>query len=125
MNPLIMKEQSKAENLSDDVFSLVDYTGFSSKYLSHVLYNRLQGITKSISRFPTFRRNFDRLVKSLTEELGKKDYSSRAGNGGEKIERSKSAFVRIFSNKSFKRKPSNIGSEQEEFDSITRDVEVS
>ena len=66
------------------------------KNLSHfcsVLKHRLQGITKSMSRFPTFKRRFDDLVKSLCDDQKL---------GGPIMTRSKSAFARLVSFKSFK-----------------------
>lgn len=66
---------------------------------------RLQGITKFITRFPTYKRRFDVLVKTLSEELADK-------YGNSTIIRSKSAFPRIFSLKSFKVNKT-VGSDQE------------
>lgn len=56
---------------------------------------RLQGITKSMSRFPTFKRRFDDLVRSLSDDLTEI-------HGGPIMTRSKSAFARLISLKSFK-----------------------
>ncbi|RWW14920.1 hypothetical protein GW17_00021266 [Ensete ventricosum] len=49
--------------------------------------SRLQGITKSISRYPTARRRFDDLVKSLSEDLEKKFGSNRSANGSQGSQR--------------------------------------
>ncbi|XP_041006417.1 uncharacterized membrane protein At3g27390-like [Juglans microcarpa x Juglans regia] len=83
---------------------------------------RLQGITKSISRYPTFRRRFGCLVKSLSDDLAKKNGSrSRSSNNGPKtILRSKSAFGRMFGQKSFKNKTSNDKEPQQ----VVRDVGI-
>ncbi|WVZ07829.1 hypothetical protein V8G54_021175 [Vigna mungo] len=71
LNPLlIIKEQIKAENLSAS----------EEDYLC-----KLQGITKSMSRFPTVKRRFDDLVKSLSDDQKL---------GGPIMARSKSAFAR-------------------------------
>ncbi|RRT56792.1 hypothetical protein B296_00015515 [Ensete ventricosum] len=53
-----------------------------------ILESRLQGITKSISRYPTARRRFDDLVKSLSEDLEKKFGSNRSANGSQGSQRS-------------------------------------
>jgi len=77
-----------------------------------ILKHRLQGITKSMSRFPTFMRRFDDLVKSLSDDqkLGRPIMT-----------RSKSAFARLVSLKSFKgtRNGSAHGS------NVVRDIENS
>ena len=63
---------------------------------SYLLLHRLQGITRYITRLPTYKRRFDDLVKTLSDELADK-------HGDSRIARSKSAFARIISIKSFKR----------------------
>lgn len=72
-------------------------------YLSLLILScRLQGITKSISRYPTYKRRFEELAKALCDELGQsKDGSIRSTSGPNTISRSKSAFARLFSQKSF------------------------
>ncbi|KAF8399860.1 hypothetical protein HHK36_015731 [Tetracentron sinense] len=141
-NPLlIIKDQIKAENLSEaeenhlcklvllggDPERLKNSNLGSPPECEHkraeldALARRLQGITKSISRYPTFRRRFDSLVKTLSEELAKK-------NGGCTKElpstpRSKSGLVQIFSQKSFKSKTSNHGSDKEN-EPVVRDLEI-
>lgn len=74
---------------------------------------RLQGITKSISRYPTARRRFDDLVKSLSEDLEKKFGSNRSANGSQESQRVRSGIFRIFSQKSFGSDTSTKGHHQE------------
>ncbi|XP_004489561.1 uncharacterized membrane protein At3g27390-like isoform X2 [Cicer arietinum] len=126
LNPLlIMKDQIKAQNLSlseeDYLCKLVLFNGDPNRVKSltigpppesdrklaelDALARRLQGITKFITRFPTYKRRFDVLVKTLSEELADK-------YGNSTIIRSKSAFPRIFSLKSFKVNKT-VGSDQE------------
>ncbi|KAK1404407.1 putative membrane protein [Heracleum sosnowskyi] len=128
LNPLlIIKEQIKAEHLSPSeeayLGKLVLLTGNPERLKNSDigtppeserkraeldgLARRLHGITKSISRYPTYRRRFDSAIKTISDELAKKsDSSSREGSGSQKIPRSKSTFTKIFSQKSFKGKPS-------------------
>lgn len=82
-------------------------------HFSPAFYTRLQGITKSISRFPTAKRRFDDLVKSLSEELEKKMGGSQSGSGSRLPPRSRSGIKRMFSQKSFGRTISIQGSDQE------------
>ncbi|XP_061365848.1 uncharacterized membrane protein At3g27390-like [Gastrolobium bilobum] len=137
LNPLlIMKEQIKAVNLSvseEDYLcklvllsgdpnrvknSLIGTTPESDIKLAELdaLARRLQGITKFITRFPTYKRRFDYLVKTLSNELADK-------HGASKIIRSKSAFPRIISLKSFKGTRPNADSDQES--EHARDLEIS
>ncbi|KAG5099169.1 hypothetical protein JHK82_044221 [Glycine max] len=116
VNPLlIIKEQIKAENLSvseeDYLCKLVLLSGDADRLKNssvgpapesevkraelEALARRLQGITKSMSRFPTFKRRFDDLVRSLSDDLTEI-------HGGPIMTRSKSAFARLISLKSFK-----------------------
>nr|XP_009396933.1 PREDICTED: uncharacterized membrane protein At3g27390-like [Musa acuminata subsp. malaccensis] len=83
----------------------------SSKGGSRII--RLQGITKSISRYPTARRRFDDLVKSLSEDLEKKFGSNRSANGSQESQRVRSGIFRIFSQKSFGSDTSTKGHHQE------------
>ncbi|XP_059449279.1 uncharacterized membrane protein At3g27390 isoform X1 [Corylus avellana] len=138
-NPLlIIKDQIKAENLSEaeeDYFSkLVLLSGDPERLKNssigsppeselkraelEALARRLQGITKSIIRYPTFRRRFEDLVKAMSEDLAKKN-----DTGPKTITRSKSAFVRMFSHNSF-RKTSYHGSDQES-QLVAREVDIS
>jgi hypothetical protein len=81
----------------------------------HIFLSRLQGITKSISRYPTFRRRFESLVKSLSNELDT--------NGKQlTIQRSKSAFARMFSQKSFKKTSNDVSDQESQI--VARDVEI-
>ncbi|KAJ6949396.1 hypothetical protein NC651_003399 [Populus alba x Populus x berolinensis] len=143
LNPfLIIKDQIKAENLSEEeeefLGRLVLLNGDPTKLKSlntgpppeserkraelDALARRLQGITKSVSRYPTSRRNFDHLVKNLSENLAKKNGETKAITA---IPRSKSAFARMFSQNSFKKKTSYHGSSDQETESISaRNVEI-
>ncbi|KAM7279033.1 hypothetical protein ACFE04_006167 [Oxalis oulophora] len=143
LNPfLIMKDQIKAENLSeaeeDYLGKLVLLCGDPARLKETnigtppeserrqaelgALARRLQGITKSMSRYPTFRRHFEDLVKNLSEDLAKKNGGSTR-NGSQPFQRSQSAFARMFSQKSFKRKTSNNASDDQESENM-RDVEI-
>ncbi|XP_031093845.1 uncharacterized membrane protein At3g27390-like [Ipomoea triloba] len=136
-NPLLtMKEQIKAGNLSESeekYLGRLILLGGDPESLKNsnigsppeselrraeleALARRLRGITKSISRFlPTFKRRFDSSMKSVLDELAKKNGESRKCEAeGQSIRRSKSMFVKIFSQKSFKDKRSNTESDQEE-----------
>ncbi|KAK3183707.1 hypothetical protein Dsin_030993 [Dipteronia sinensis] len=136
LNPfLVMKDQIKAQNLSEEeedyLGKLVLFCGDHERLKSSGtgsppeserkqaeldgLARRLQGITKSISRYPTFRRHFDNLVGNLSEDLAKK-------NGAKTMQRSQSALARF--QRSFKRKTSYNGSDQESISVTTRDVDV-
>ncbi|KAL6135854.1 hypothetical protein ACLB2K_068079 [Fragaria x ananassa] len=138
LNPLlIIKDQIKAENLteSEELYlgKLVLLSGDPVRLKNtnigsppeserkqaelDALARRLQGITKSISRYPTYRRRFDELVKALSDELGQNNdgSSSKPTSGPNTISRSKSAFARLFSQKSFSftNKTSNHGGDPE------------
>ncbi|KAK2420358.1 putative membrane protein [Trifolium repens] len=127
LNPLlIIKDQIKAENLSvseeDYLCKLVLFNCDSDRVKNLIfgpppesdrklaeldaLARRLQGITKFITRFPTYKRRFDVLVNTLSVELADK-------HGTSTIIRSKSAFPRIFSLKSFKINKSSSSSDEE------------
>ncbi|KAJ6298684.1 hypothetical protein OIU76_019775 [Salix suchowensis] len=143
LNPfLIIKDQIKAENLSEEeeeyLGRLVLLNRDPVKLRSSnsgpppepeqklakldALARRLQGITKSVSRYPTSRRNFDNLVKNLSENLAKKNSDARSSLV---IPRSKSAFARMFSQKSFKKKTSFHGSSDHEAESVSiRNVDI-
>ncbi|CAJ1947539.1 unnamed protein product [Sphenostylis stenocarpa] len=116
LNPLlVIKEQIKVEDLSvseEDYFGkLVLFNGDPNRVRKSfiglrapesdrksaeldALARRLQGITKFITRFPTYKRRFDVILNTLSDELAEK-------HGASKIIRSKSAFPRILSLKSF------------------------
>ncbi|XP_039133580.1 uncharacterized membrane protein At3g27390-like [Dioscorea cayenensis subsp. rotundata] len=126
---LILKDQIKSVNLSEEeenyLCKLVLLVGDPKRVddidVGMILQNerrqaeigafarRLQGITKSISRYPTFKRRFDGLVKTLSEELEKKIGGSLSSNGSRSTKRSISGFGRLFSQKSFGIKTSNKG----------------
>ncbi|KAK8502844.1 hypothetical protein V6N12_000088 [Hibiscus sabdariffa] len=137
LNPfLILKEQIKSNNLSreeeDYLGRLVLLCGDPERLKIpnmgsppesdlkraelDALARRLQGITKSVSRYPTFRRHFENLVNTLSEDLAKKN------SGTQSVRRSKSALARMFSNQSFKRNTSSM-SDQELQSVIARDME--
>ncbi|KAF5790757.1 putative uncharacterized membrane protein [Helianthus annuus] len=142
LNPLlVIKDQIKASNLTDSeelyLGKLILYSGNPQKLKNtnlgpppeselrraelEALARRLHGITKSISRFPTYRRRFQEIMKAISEELDKRDGSYR---GPQVVPRSKSTFGRLFSSqKSFKSKTStsNQGVRQQE---DVRDVEI-
>lgn len=81
---------------------------------------RLHGITKSISRYPTYRRRFENIMKAIFEELDKRN-ENRSNGGPETVPRSKHTFARIFgSQRSFRNKTSNHGVRQKE----ARDVDI-
>ncbi|KAK7338512.1 hypothetical protein VNO77_19124 [Canavalia gladiata] len=136
LNPLlIIKEQIKAENLSvseeDYLCKLVLLSGDPERLKNSsigpapeselkraeldALARRLQGITKSMSRFPTFKRRFDDLVRTLSDDHAEK-------HGRPSMTRSKSAFARLVSLKSFKGTKTNGSSHGSEH---LRDVENS
>ncbi|XVE67789.1 hypothetical protein DITRI_Ditri09bG0016500 [Diplodiscus trichospermus] len=146
LNPfLVLKDQIKAENLSEEeedyLGKLVLLCGDPARLkISNIgsppeselkraeldgIARRLQGLTKSVSRYPTFRRHFGNLVNTLSEDLLKKNHdSSRSSNGAKPVQRSKSAFARIFSNESFKRNASHSISDQESQSVIGRDITI-
>ncbi|KAL5793306.1 hypothetical protein ACOSP7_001900 [Xanthoceras sorbifolium] len=142
LNPfLIMKDQIKAENLSeaeeDYLGKLILFCGDHARLKSSGagsppeserkraeldgLARRLQGITKSVSRYPTFKRQFNDLVKTLLEDLAEKN-GAKTMQRANTMQRSKSAFGRV--QRSFKRKPSNSGSDQESITVTARDVDI-
>ncbi|OVA20521.1 hypothetical protein BVC80_1065g73 [Macleaya cordata] len=154
LNPLlVIKEQIKAHNLTDDeenyLSSLVLLSGNPERLNNSTLVSppeserkraeldgiarRLQGITKSISRYPTSKRRFDSLVKSLSEELAKKNSGSQSTNGGssqstkrsQSVPRSRSGFIRIFSQKSFRNRTDNQDPDKEDNQPVVvKDIEI-
>uniref|UniRef100_A0A2N9F6N3 Uncharacterized protein n=1 Tax=Fagus sylvatica TaxID=28930 RepID=A0A2N9F6N3_FAGSY len=144
LNPLlIIKDQIKAENLSEeeeDYFSkLVLLSGDPVRLKNSnigsppeserkraeldALARRLQGITKSISRYPTFRRRFEGIIKTLSDDLAKKNDRRQSNNVPQTVPRSKSAFVQMFSQQSFKNKTSYHGSDQDS-QPVVRSLEI-
>lgn len=145
LNPLlIMKEQIKAENLSpaeeDYLGKLVLLSGDSQRLQNsstgnppesevkraefEALARRLRGITKSISRYPTVRRRFETLTKSILEILAKKNSESQSYNGGGSVSKTRNGLVRFLSERSFKRKMSYGSSDSESHNCVEKDVEI-
>ncbi|XP_004231823.1 uncharacterized membrane protein At3g27390 [Solanum lycopersicum] len=143
-NPLlIIKDQIKAGNLSDSdeeyLGKLVLLSGDPERLRDlnigsppeselrraefEALARRLRGITKSISRFPTFKRRFESSIKVILEELAKKNGDSRKSEDAGRTPRSKSMFVRMFSEKSFKNRNGKSDQEAQLVDT-DRDVEI-
>ncbi|WOL01332.1 hypothetical protein Cni_G10048 [Canna indica] len=129
---MVLKDQIKAENFSEE-----EEKYFSKLVLLHgdpvrlqnlnaqaraldklkqakidAFARRLQGITKSISRYPTWRRRFHELVKSLSDDLDKKFGSPRPVNGSQAA-RIKSGIARFFSRKPSEKDTRNQGNPQE------------
>ncbi|KAK1441179.1 hypothetical protein QVD17_07019 [Tagetes erecta] len=133
LNPLlVMKEQIKAQNLTEfeEVYlgKLVLFGGNAHKLKNtnigpppeselrraelEALARRLHGITKSISRYPTYRRRFENIMKAIFVELDKKN-GNRRYQELQTVPRSKSTFARIFgSQRSFRNKTSNHGQKE-------------
>lgn len=116
LNPLlIIKEQIKSNSLceTEEEFlgKLVLFSGNDARLNDsdigpghepevkraelEALARRLIGITKSISRYPTFRRRFDQSMAIVLGQLGKNFGSSEA----RPLRRSTSMFSRIFARK--------------------------
>ncbi|KMT08015.1 hypothetical protein BVRB_6g144240 [Beta vulgaris subsp. vulgaris] len=143
-NPLlIMKEQIKAENLSpelaDYLGKLVLLSGIPERLPSSCIENipeyevkraelealarRLRGITKSISRYPTFRRRFETLTKSMLENMVKKSGRDHSSNGSGSASRT-SRISRLLSQRSYKHKNGESVSDNELHNPIEKDVEI-
>ncbi|KZV57456.1 hypothetical protein F511_35254 [Dorcoceras hygrometricum] len=140
LNPLlIMKDQIKACNLTEIeeeyLGKLVLFKDDPSRLKNSMtgpppesevrraeldaLARRIQGITKSISRYPTCRRRYDSCLKNILEELGKKNEDS-----GKSMSRSKSKLARFVSLKSFKSRTNNPSIDQEAQTTPERDLEI-
>ncbi|CAN8253759.1 unnamed protein product [Cochlearia groenlandica] len=147
---LILKEQLKATNLSEEEEEYLgrlvllygdserlknSYDGSSSPLLTELkrgeldaFARRIQGLTKTVSRYPTFRRHFVCLVKKLYEDLDQ----NRDGSGKDEDSSITEAptpakiFSRIFSKsqRSFRRKGSMNGSDQESQKGVSRNVDI-
>lgn len=125
LNPLlVMKDQIKAQNLSETeelyLGRLVLFIGSPEKLKIstmgsppeseikkaelNALALRLQGISKSISRFPTYKRRFDSALKTVSCDHARKTDGSIHNADPETLPRSKSTFGRIFSLKYSRRK---------------------
>ncbi|KAJ1271585.1 hypothetical protein BS78_06G138600 [Paspalum vaginatum] len=116
---MVIKEQIKAENFSEEeeeyLKMQVLLAGDPNRLkgsLPHVPFlterkkadidafaRRLQGITKSISRYPTAKRRFDVLVKALLSELERTMGGSRSTNGSQ-AQRLRNSVARMLSQKS-------------------------
>ncbi|KAF3536526.1 hypothetical protein Bca4012_052402 [Brassica carinata] len=145
LNPfLILKEQMKATNLTDEEEEYLgrlvllygdserlknSYADSSSPLLTErkraeldAFARRIQGLTKTVSRYPTYRRHFVELVKKLSDDLEVQDRDGsetiREAPGPVKI------FSRIFSHRSFRRKESINGSDQESRKGVSRNVDL-
>ncbi|KAL1531593.1 hypothetical protein AAHA92_31717 [Salvia divinorum] len=86
---------------------------------------RLRGITKSISRYPTFRRRFDASTKCILDELARKsEGSGKTGSRSPSLQKSKGMLGRMFSQRSSKSRSSDHGDSQENRTASERDVEI-
>ncbi|XP_042483083.1 uncharacterized membrane protein At3g27390-like, partial [Macadamia integrifolia] len=74
---------------------------------------RLQGITKSISRYPTFRRHFVSLVRCLSHELAVKNSDGQSTNASRSTTRSRSGLAQILSQNSFGIRTNHQGADTE------------
>ncbi|CAN6849147.1 unnamed protein product [Brassica oleracea var. botrytis] len=145
LNPfLILKEQMKATNLTDEEEEYLgrlvllygdserlksSYADSSSPLLTErkraeldAFARRIQGLTKTVSRYPTYRRHFVELVKKLSDDLEVQDR-----DGSETIREAPvpvKIFSRIFSHRSFRRKESINGSDQESRKGVSRNVDL-
>lgn len=84
----------------------------------------MQGLTKTVSRYPTFRRHFVALVKKLSEDLDLKDNNSAKGESITEPPAPVKIISRIFSQRSFRRKGSVNGSDQESQKGVSRNVDI-
>lgn len=131
---LIIKEQIKAAKLSeteeDYLGVLVVLTGSPDRLKDpnigsapesevrraelDALARRLQGIMKSISRYPTVRRRFESSTRKMLEHLDKESSHGTKPGDLHATSRSKSMFIRIFSKRQpSKCKTNNQSSDQE------------
>ncbi|GAA0151826.1 hypothetical protein LIER_37363 [Lithospermum erythrorhizon] len=141
LNPLlVIKEQIKAENLSETeeeyLGKLVLLSGDSDRLGKSnpaappdselrraeldALARRLRGITKSISRYPTFRRRFDDSMKIILEELANKSGDS---SGSRTVAKS-STVGSMFSRKSFKNRTNTEFDQEAQQPVVGRDVQI-
>ncbi|KQJ83214.1 uncharacterized membrane protein At3g27390 [Brachypodium distachyon] len=137
---MVIKEQIKAENFTEEeeeylkmrVLRIGEPSNFKGT-LPHVpswderkkaeidaFARRLQGITKSISRYPTAKRRFDVLVKALLLELERTMGGSLPANGSQAQRLRGSIGGRVLSQKSIG-KTANIRDEDPEAQ-ITRNA---
>ncbi|KAL4017749.1 hypothetical protein IC575_021314 [Cucumis melo] len=138
---LIIKEQIKAINLSEeeeDYLSRLVLLGDDPIRMKNsniklppeskckcaeleALARRLRGITRSISKFPTFKRRFGSLVEAVFEDIMKKNDGSRPSR--HKMSKSESAIGRFLKQISLKNKTGNDETDEEPKVVIERDVE--
>ena len=88
---------------------------------------RIQGLTKTVSRYPTFRRHFVCLVKKLSEDLDlNHDGSVKEEGSITEAPAPVRIFSRMFSKsqRSFRRKGSINGSDQETRKGVSRSVHI-
>lgn len=85
---------------------------------------RIQGLIKTVSRYPTFRRHFVELVKKLSDDLDMKDGGSVKEGSITEPPAPVKIISRIFSQRSFRRKGSVNGSDQESRKGISRNVDI-
>nr|CAB3447135.1 unnamed protein product [Digitaria exilis] len=115
---MVIKDQIKAENFTEEEEAylekqvllisdpkrikenLIRLPSLSEQKQAEIeaFARRLQGITKSMSRYPTAKRRFDVLVKSLSEELAR-TMGSQTANGSQ-VRKTKSGIVRMLSQRS-------------------------
>lgn len=100
---------------------------FFVNFLYVLVFVRIQGLTKSVSRYPTYRRHFVELVKKLSEDMVQKHGGSVKDK--ESITEPPAPvkiFTRIFSQRSFRRKGSVNGADQESRKgvSLPRNVDI-
>ncbi|KAJ6821329.1 putative membrane protein-like [Iris pallida] len=131
---LIMKEQIRVENFSEEeegylsklVLFFSDADRMKILHAGSALKNerreaeinaiarRLQGITRSISLFPTMKRRFDDLVKFFADDLERRTGGSQSAGGSQSTQRMRSGISRMFSQKSSgSRKPSTQDADQQ------------
>ncbi|KAL0431606.1 UNVERIFIED_CONTAM: putative membrane protein [Sesamum radiatum] len=147
LNPLlIIKDQIIADNLSEteeDYLGKLVLLGGDPARLKNLdigpapaselrkaeldaLARRLQGITKSISRYPTFKRRFDSSMKNILDELAKEDGGSgkSSSNGPQTVPKSRSMLERLFSQKSLRGRTSDHGYDADTQTPFERDIEA-
>ncbi|ESQ32733.1 hypothetical protein EUTSA_v10004240mg [Eutrema salsugineum] len=146
---LILKEQMKATNLSEEeeeylgrlVLLYGDSERLKNSYADSAspplterkraeidaFARRIQGLTKTVSRYPTFRRHFVDLVKKLSEDLDQNhDGSVKDEESITEAPAPVRIFSRIFSQsqRSFRRKGSINGSDQESHKGVSKNVDI-
>ncbi|PUZ47699.1 hypothetical protein GQ55_7G187500 [Panicum hallii var. hallii] len=116
---MVIKEQIKAENFTEEEEeylkmrvllagdpnrlkgALPEVPSLNERKKAEIdaFARRLQGITKSISRYPTAKRRFDVLVKALLSELERTMGGSQSTNGSQ-AQRLRNSVARMLSQKS-------------------------